>query len=437
MNKLIILLAILCPAIMQAQTLEEKYDLALVENATDNPNVKVYKDLRYNRLFTRSRGWNGGDGVQTVKLPNGDVFWTFNDSFYGVVNDRRSRGNCSFPRNSIMVQKSHKGILGETDKDLVWLADYVDWTDPQSDNYFKARTHLRHPRAALTDAEIKAGKIDQDYLYWAGDMTVQNGKLQVYWNAVDKNMKGIGTAVATYSLKGKEPKGYYLPDIPDYKPQKGDYLYMESVQHDIKTNPWAFGNTLLEGDDGHIYLYHSVNNFTTVVARTTKMDLKSPLQYYINNGGQWTWQDSTPTREQLAASNIITDKKHHDVSMPWVFKRDGWYYMTAQGAYFSHDIYIFRSKAPYGPFGDGRLLFTLPGKLDKLGDNTSFRYYMINLHTALSRDGELVFSTNSENTIDFWHNFNDEGSADWYRPYFYRVYNWEAVYTPHTLPINE
>lgn len=58
--------------------------------------VFVYKDLKYNALFTRSLGWNGGDGVFTTGLPDGNIFWSFNDSFYGVINENRSRGNCSF-----------------------------------------------------------------------------------------------------------------------------------------------------------------------------------------------------------------------------------------------------------------------------------------------------------------------------------------------------
>ena len=52
---------------------------------------------------------------------------------------------------------------------------------------------------------------------------------------------------------------------------------------------------------------------------------------------------------------------------------------------------------------------------------------MVNLHPALSRTGELVFSTNSD-ADDFWWNFNEPGSADYYRPYFYRVFNWKKVY---------
>ena len=52
---------------------------------------------------------------------------------------------------------------------------------------------------------------------------------------------------------------------------------------------------------------------------------------------------------------------------------------------------------------------------------------MVNLHPALSRQGELVFSTNSD-PDDFWKNFNDPGSADYYRPFFYRVFDWQLVY---------
>ena len=51
----------------------------------------------------------------------------------------------------------------------------------------------------------------------------------------------------------------------------------------------------------------------------------------------------------------------------------------------------------------------------------------INIHPALSRTGELVISTNTD-CSNFWDNFNAPGSADFYRPYFYRVFNWESLY---------
>ena len=71
--------------------------------------------------------------------------------------------------------------------------------------------------------------------------------------------------------------------------------------------------------------------------------------------------------------------------MPWVFKDGDYYYMTAQGPYFAREVYIYRSKTPYGPFGEKRLLFVLPGELDKLGPTAYHWLYMVNLHPALSR----------------------------------------------------
>ena len=117
--------------IPDSNTLEtEHWELEPMNNATQSEIVQAYKDMKYNRLFTRTRGWNGGDGVFTVGLPDGSVFWTFNDSFYGIVNAAdRSRGSSSFPRNSVMLQKAHNGVLGEDENDFVWLVDYVHWSD--------------------------------------------------------------------------------------------------------------------------------------------------------------------------------------------------------------------------------------------------------------------------------------------------------------------
>ena len=100
-----------------------EWELELITNVGQhNPNVFVYKDKKYDNLFTRNLGWNGGDGVLSTLLPDGNVFWSFNDSFYGVVeSETRTRRSCSFPRNSLMIQtKGADGKLGETDNSLMW-----------------------------------------------------------------------------------------------------------------------------------------------------------------------------------------------------------------------------------------------------------------------------------------------------------------------------
>ena len=52
---------------------------------------------------------------------------------------------------------------------------------------------------------------------------------------------------------------------------------------------------------------------------------------------------------------------------------------------------------------------------------------MQHIHQQLSRQGALVCSTNTD--CEEWSdNFNSKGSADFYRPYFFRIYNWKAVF---------
>lgn len=412
--------------------IKPEWDLELMPDATRSGAAVAYKDWKYNKLFTRTRGWNGGDGVLTVGLPDGSVFWTFNDSFYGRVNTAdRSRGDCNFPRNSVMLQKATDGVLGETEDDLIWLADYVNWTDPSAERYFHCRTHLRHPDGEKTVDEILAGDIDQDRVYWSGDGTIYDGKLQMMWmGTASKELRALGTSLATYRLDGTIPEGYYLDDIPDYLPKKGNYLYREKVTHQINDNAVSYGSTLCEADDGHTYLY-GTNGYGVLVARTATHDLYSKWQYYVRpeEGFDFVWQDEYPTKEQMERSQIM--ENNHQCNMPWVFKDGDYYYMTAQGPYFAREVYIYRSKTPYGPFGEKRLLFVLPGELDKLGPTAYHWLYMVNLHPALSREGELVFTTNSD-PDDFWKNFNDPGSADYYRPFFYRVFNWKSLFGDET-----
>lgn len=70
--------------------------------------------------------------------------------------------------------------------------------------------------------------------------------------------------------------------------------------------------------------------------------------------------------------------------------------MIGQSMWFGRDVLMFRSKHPYGPFVDQKTLFTLPEFLDKIGEQRYQHVYMVNIHPALSRTGELVISTNTD-----------------------------------------
>lgn len=401
--------------------IEAAWNLVQMPNeGTQASNVFVYKDKKYDGMFTRTLGWNGGDGVLTTALPDGNIYWSFNDSFYGVVDGpTRARKSCSFPRNSLLIQTGE-----QSDDDLVWLADYVQTDKPDADRYYQARTHIRHPKAKLSAADIARGDIDQDYIYWAGDAVVyddpaRGNVLQMLWIGVDLTqgngaMINFSSCLREYSLEGKPGDGKYMSPL--------------TTDHNFGSDGYGYGATMfVDKKEGHIYLYTTKQeglSSRVLVARTETLDLKSKWSYYIRNvSGDFEWQTSLPTEQEQIRSYIST----YSGSMPWVFEKDGTYYMAMEGFPFGRDINIYRSDKPYGPFTDKKLLFTLPVTLDKIGSPYHQRWYMINLQKSLSRTGELVFSTNSD-PANFWDNFNREGSADFYRPYFFRVFNWEHVY---------
>lgn len=414
-------------AAKEAPALDDSWRLTPLAG-NDTPGVLAFKDRLYDALFTRTLGWNGGDGVFTVGLPDGHAFWTFNDSFYGVADaGTRARGACSFPRNTIMVQRADAaGYPETTDSALLWLAKFIQTSRPLGAGYYKARTHLDHPLATSFNDD----HIAQDYLYWSGDGTVTDGKLQMLWNGVDNRngqMVALGTALATYSLEGE--------------PGDKTYLSLETVNHDfMPENPYTYGSTLWEDADGHIYLYSAANNGSwlgndPIVARTTAPTLDCGWEYYVaDESGAFSWQKEYPTKEQVQRSGIAPGQG--SFTLPWVFKKGDRYFMCAQTFPFGQEMAIMCGEHPWGPFTDRKTLISFPNPLDELqhdpfGDKYRF-LYMLNLHPALSRNGELVISTNTDATDDgpgsFWRNFNEPGSCDWYRPFFFRVYGWENLF---------
>lgn len=236
------------------------------------------------------------------------------------------------------------------------------------------------------------------------------------WGAVDNTdpnnlMRRFGTCLVTYSLEGK--------------PGDATYMKLISRNDDFNDHSLGYGDTMWEDEDGHTYLY-TTSNYKVAVARTATHDLGSQWEYYVADPqGIFSWTTQYPSIQDAEYSTIIPLES--GCSMPWVFKKGDTYYMIGQSIWFGRDVLMFRSKHPYGPFVDQKTLFTLPEFLDKIGEQRYQHVYMVNIHPALSRTGELVFSTNTD-CASFWDNFNTPGSADFYRPYFYRVFNWESLY---------
>lgn len=328
-------------------------------------DVQVFSDLDYNAYLTRYSGWNGGDGCYSLLLPGNHVLWTFQDSFFGDVDATRNRDASlnSFRRNAGILQQNMS------------LGSFVQLNTGSGKN---AQTWVQYDNLPGND--------DKE-LYWPGDAQVHGNTVQMLLSHLKYNSSGgldhPGTDVAVFSLPG---------------------MTLTQVIKDKFTGNTTYDGGLLTDADGYTYMYGGTDN-GVAVARVANNDLTGPWQFYTNSG----WQNTPDSRV------IMTDK----ASIPNVFKSGSTYYFVTQNPniYLSKDIYIYQGNTPVGPWSNKRTIYQEPGIDGVLTYNAS-------LHQELSREGELVLSYNT-NPLSFWDNFGAPGSADKYRPYFVRIYNWK------------
>ena len=412
-------------------------ELEYVGKDLSDGKAAVYQDISYFHLFaSHLYGWNGGDGVYSTTLPDGNSFWSFGDSFFGLISEFRNRRRSSnLPRNAAMIQ------TGETSwHDFVVLNEYVS-TDPNDrDHYYKGKTWLRHPNAtALSQKEINEGSTDSDRFYWPGDGTViwRDGQpvLQVLFGSIFGNMERDETALAEFALTGTPGDGEYM-QLTRLLPQCVEYC-------------GGYGSGIMESDDGHTYLYGTTGTSygmgsVPVVARTANHDLTSQWEYWIaDEEGTFAWQTETPSEEAIKRSDISEGQW---VTEPSMMHYGDYYYMVSQDG-LNGNVYIYQSKDPWGPFVNRKCLYNVPDE--------QAQTYNCFVHPQLSRTGELVISWNMnaatlvtysknskgeivENAPDgFWRNFNDWESADLYQPHFIRVFGWQKLFGVPDLGVVE
>lgn len=354
----------------------EAIRLELIENTGGwEQEVTVYSDLSYNEYLTRYSGWNGGDGCVSTLLPDGSNLWSFQDSFFGIVDSDRIRVDNVFTRNAGFLQKDRS------------LYSYVQLNPGENEN---TDTWIRHP---------DANDSDDDHWYWGGPTQVVGDEIQMLvGHIVPGGFAGIHTStdVAVFDL---------------------DMSFKELIR-DKYVGELAWDGSIFKADDGYTYMYANENYGICAakiyVARVSGHDLHGDWEYHTTDG----WVTTAPTDHTKFIAVL-----DGTATQPNVFKDGDKYYFVTQGTCFGLDIYIYESDSPLGPFTNQRTLYRIPEKYTSSADPGFITYNAV-VHHSLSKEGELVISYNI-NPTDFADNFNAPGTADNYRPYFVRVYNWK------------
>ncbi|WP_207513725.1 DUF5005 domain-containing protein [Longitalea luteola] len=336
-------------------------------------SAQVYIDNDYNNYLTRYSGWNGGDGCVTTLLPNGSLLWSFQDSFFGEVTPNRARIDNVFVRNAGFIQVNRS------------LSSYQQLNPIGADG--RAKTWVLVPGAANGDQD----------LYWGGPAQVLGNEVQMVMGHMHLN--------ASNELE------HQRTDVVVFDAAS---MQQKRVVHNRYTGSLPFDASLFKANDGYTYMYTTQNvgicGSRLYVARAANHNITGAWEFYSNTG----WTTNQPADANLQP--IL----EANATQPNVFYKDGKYYLVSQTTCYGLDINIWESNSPVGPFVNQRTIYRIPQQYTL----PEFVTYNAVVHHALSREGELVVSYNI-NPTDFWSNFNNPGSADRYRPWVVRIYNWK------------
>lgn len=384
----------------EAPTVDPAWQLTPVTNVGQNDdNVFLYRDDLYNALFTCNLGWNGGDVVSSTSLADGNTLWLVRDSYFGTVNaDSRARKQGgSTVRSSLLLQTSPTRLVN--------LGGYIQTTDPEADGYYQG---LTIGEAASTKSYLVPALAAQD-------------------------SEGVKVLFGCYKSSNSRREASYLNT---YAYTTEGTLTTLAQQPERLTNMIGYDDCLWKDDDGHNYIlcnYLLSGISGVLVARTATHDLNSTWEYWVRTTtGTLEWTTTAPTVSSGTTANEVALRSsmlanNGACQHPQLFKQGDWYYLVGQAYQNGQEVLIWRSQTPHGPFSDVRTLCVVPSQVEKKGSRSYNALTRVILHTHLSREGEIVFSTaqTAPNTAD---NYTYPGSADFVRPWFYRVYNWQSLW---------
>ena len=351
-----------------ADTLVVRSHLAAPSECGSGLSVTTAPEKKLNALF-QSYGdagsgttWTGGDGTESVALPDGRELWIFDDSLLGKVTDgSRPFDKVDFLHNSLVVEDH--GKLTRT--------------------YYTPGGRYR----------LATGYIDPNlqrrfrYAFWPASAVVQGDKVLLlgneryfYRSALTGNISGA--YVATLALPSLKRVGFAE-------------LAAGTVEDQY------IAGTLTDG--GYTYIYLVASKGDVLAARVPGTDLFAPWSYY--SAGRWAPQLSSATPiEQVDFTNHVS-----------ITPVDGRFLYVARSAQYTTQIVAALGCSPVGPFGPAATVYSVPEPA-AYPASYGVHSYGAHAHPELSTaPGTLVVSYD----VNFWavHGLANPDSTV-YRPRF-------------------
>lgn len=334
------------------------------EEGTLTDSVEV--DTAFTALFSGDcDGFTGGDGTYSVALPDGRTIWLFGDTFIGGLNPDGTREvqDPLFIRNCAIVQDgTHMHTL---------------FQEVNGKNASFAIPPVTSGNSAITEDSV---------WFWPGDGLVEGGRFRLF---LSEFIKG-DTGTWGFQWTGTWVGSYSLPELKEEKIEPLPFLSGLEIH---------FGHAVCETPD-FTYVYGRGNG-KPYAARYSAGDLHGSWEFFDGSG--WS---SDPFLARPMADTDVSEQFS-------VFTVGETYVMVTQGRWLSGEIWSYTSGTPYGPWGNGELLYTTP-----LPDTThNLITYNALAHPQFTRNGKVLISYNTNSSVPEDH-FRDAGI---YRPRFVRV----------------
>ncbi|HYK33658.1 MAG TPA: DUF5005 domain-containing protein [Streptosporangiaceae bacterium] len=224
-------------------------------------------DTSWDNLFTdygdNSGAWSGGDGAQSLLLPDGKTMWFFGDTYLGAINADYTRPPLStgLAHNSAVLQNG--STLGPT------------FAQPRGSGYnFQADYSWVSPPAAYPASQFELLN---------GDQVMDNGVVYKFMQLADRNLHPQGFA---YKLVGTVIESFtYDASNGHLTPSAGTAF---EVKDSATSDPVIWGAALLVSG-GYVYIYgvQPYNSGSLYLAR-------APVGSLADTSA-WTYYDASPS----------------------------------------------------------------------------------------------------------------------------------------------
>ena len=281
--------------------------------------ISVTPDTRLDNLFQAygnsgtGRTWTGGDGTESVALPDGRDLWLFDDSFLGTVTDGlRKRAKTPYIHNAFVVE-SH-GALTTT-------------------LYTPGNPHQKSKMLRKPSAYVNPDPSDPfDFGYFPGPAVVNGNSVQVLMELVA--FKKIRHQINNIVYFGDYLGVFSLPSLA--------LVHVSPVP--ASSIEWTDG-TLSDG--GFTYIYGTGSGHV-YAARVSGTDLSATWTYYT--GHSWTTDASQAVSIENAGrrSHLSVSKVSGSFGTGYAFVTDFTNVVAAFGC------------SPVGPFGSAYTIYTPP-----------------------------------------------------------------------------